>query len=168
MKFLYPNEYVESVYKIDYQNLRSKGICNLIYDIDNTLAPFDVPEASKEVLEFCKARKADGFNVCLLSNNARERVELFNKSLSLPAVYKAGKPKLSGIKKALTLLKAEANKTAMIGDQIFTDIWCANRAGLYSILVKPISTRDEFTVRLKRGIEGVVVSAYVRQLDSKA
>ena len=53
-----------------------------------------------------------------------------------------------------------------IGDQVFTDVFGSNRAGLYSILVKPIAKKEEIQIVFKRYLERVVLFFYKRQLQS--
>jgi len=161
LKRFYPKLYRPSVYEIDYGELLNNGIKYLLIDIDNTLAPHDIPEPDEKILNFFKDLGEKGFTVCLISNNKPARVELFNKSLGLHAVPKAGKPKKRAILRALELMNGVAAETALIGDQLFTDVWCGNRTGLYSILVKPICARDEWTVRLKRLPEKIVFRFYL-------
>ena len=159
---LFPKVYVDSVYHIPYKQLLQQNIEGLVFDIDNTLAPFDIAEPDDRLTELILNLKAMGFTICLLSNNSAARVDLFNKKLGLPAVAKAGKPKLSGIQKAMGLIGTKCEKTALIGDQVFTDMWCGNRLSMLTILVKPIANRDEFTVKLKRGLEKIVIEMYVK------
>ncbi len=166
-KRFYPKKYVKSVFDIDYVYLQKIGINALVFDIDNTLVPFDVEHPTDEILSLIDKLLKMGFKVLLLSNNSEERVAAFNISLQLPNVSRANKPTLKGIRRALELLNSDIKNTAQIGDQIFTDVWCGNRLGLYTILVKPTSVRDEFSVRLKRGMEKLVVSAYVKTLTEK-
>ena len=165
LKRFFPNEYLDSIRDIDFESLKRKGIVSLIFDIDNTIAPFDVPEPDDDIIYFFANLTKMGFNICFLSNNNKDRVMLFNEKLKLHAVFKAGKPKLRGINSALELLGTGCECTVLVGDQVFTDIWCGNRRGLYTILVKPIANRDEFTVRLKRGIERLVVNYYLKKRD---
>lgn len=162
MKFLYPDIYTKSIHTVPYNKLLNKGITALIFDIDNTLVPFDIPHAPEVIVSFLRGLEAQGFKICLLSNNNQQRVELFNEGLSYPAIHKAGKPRLAGINLAIELLDASPDQTAIIGDQIFTDVWCGNRKGITTILTRPVATRDEFTVKLKRGIERVVVKCFVK------
>ncbi|MDR2904288.1 MAG: YqeG family HAD IIIA-type phosphatase [Clostridiales bacterium] len=160
-KRFYPKTYLENIYQIDFARLKKNGVAGLIFDIDNTIAPFDIPEPDDRITDFFVKLTGMGFKVCLLSNNNEGRVALFNKKLKLFAIHSAGKPKLSGINKALGLLGTTPDQTVLIGDQVFTDIWCGNRKGIYTVLVKPIAQRDEWTVRLKRGAEKIVVKAYL-------
>ena len=157
----YPDEYHESVFSVDYTGLFGAGITNLIFDIDNTLAPFDTPEPTTQCRSLLMGLKEQGFSVALLSNNKAARVETFNSTLGLVCVWKAKKPKKTGVMRALELLgDAKPQTTALIGDQLFTDIWCARRVGLRAILVRPQSPRDEFLVKIKRYAEKPILWIY--------
>ncbi len=160
LKRFYPTHYFESVKHIDYDGLLKRGKTSLIFDLDNTLAPFDIVEPDDDIIQFIQDLKDRGFKVCLVSNNKGTRVEVFNQKLGLPIVSKAGKPKLGGITRAINLLESKKEECVMIGDQMFTDVWVGNRLGIVSILVKPIANRDEFTVKLKRGLERQVFKRY--------
>ncbi len=160
----YPQYYVKSIYDIDYDKLKKDGKRGLVFDLDNTLAPFDIVEPTEEIINFINKLIKDGFKVCLVSNNKGNRVQIFNKKLNLVAIPKAGKPKTKGIKQGLQKLGVTKDEAVMIGDQMFTDIWVGNRMSMTTVLVKPIANRDEFTVKLKRGIESKVFNAYQRSL----
>ncbi|MCL2593814.1 MAG: YqeG family HAD IIIA-type phosphatase [Defluviitaleaceae bacterium] len=162
LKKLFPTEYLDSVFLIDYHKLWENNIRGLIFDIDNTLVPFDIEAPPKEINELFEKLKAIGFKICLVSNNSNKRVSLFNKNLSFPAVSRALKPRLKGINQALSFIQTDASNTVLIGDQIFTDVWGANRKKIHVILVKPIATRDEFTVKLKRKIEKFIIKKYFK------
>ena len=45
-------------------------------------------------------------------------------------------------------------------DQLFTDVYGANRAGLYSILVRPMNPREEIQIVMKRYLEKPVLYFY--------
>jgi len=158
----WPKEHYSSVYEIDYGGLWEKGFRGLIFDIDNTLAVFDVPLPPDEVLSLFERLKGLGFKLCLFSNNSEARVKGFNEPLGLPAIHKAGKPKKKGIGKALALLDLPKEQAVIIGDQLFTDIWGGNRSGVYTVLVEPLAKRDEWTVKLKRAPEKFVKRMYLK------
>ncbi len=162
-KRFFPHLYIDSIFAIPFDELLESKIQNLIFDIDNTLAPFDVPYPDEKLIKFLADLKGKGFHICLLSNNNKKRVDLFNEKLSLHSVYKAGKPALKGINKAISLLHANEKNVAIIGDQIFTDVWCGNRKGIYTILVKPIANKDELLVKVKRGFEKFVINIYLKE-----
>lgn len=163
-KRFFPMEYVENVNVIDYTRLKENGIKGLIFDLDNTLAPFDVKKPTEKIKVFLNQLETQGFKICLVSNNQGKRVEIYNEELKLPTVSKAGKPRKRGILTALKLMNISKEEGVVIGDQMFTDIWVSNRIGMYSILVKPIGDRDEFTVRLKRGLEKKVFNMYMKKI----
>lgn len=57
--------------------------------------------------------------------------------------------------------------TLFVGDQIFTDILGAKRAGLYTILVSPIHPKEEIQIVLKRYLEKIVLHFYFRTVKKK-
>ena len=167
VKYLFPKEAALSVHHINYNKLWQKGIRGLIFDIDNTLATFDIPHPPDEIISLLSGLAAKGFKIALLSNNNESRVRKFCKDLKCSCIWKAGKPKLSGISKAAAMLDLRKNQIALIGDQIFTDCLCGNRYGAYTILTKPIAKRDEWTVRLKRWPEKPILCAYLKHIKGR-
>lgn len=160
LKRFFPKKYYQSVYDISIKHLHDKNIKGIIFDIDNTLAPFDIKYPDQNIKDFFIMLQKEGFKVSLVSNNRGNRVEVFNSQLNFPAVSRAGKPRLKGLIKAMKLMGTDRSTTAFVGDQLFTDVWAGNRMGVYSILVKPISERDEWSVKLKRGLEKMVLKVY--------
>ena len=165
LKKLYPQKEVSSAYEIDYEMLYKQGYRGLIYDIDNTLTEHDAP-ATKQTIELMNRLKEIGFGVCLLSNNKEERVKMFNECIGVPYIYKAGKPKRAGYEKAMELMGTHKENTIFIGDQIFTDIYGANRTGIMSYLVHPIGEKEEIQIVLKRYLEKIVLFFYHRRIPS--
>jgi len=161
-KYFFPEEMVTSIYRINYNRLWRRGIRGLIFDIDNTLATFDVPHPTPKVIIHLDSLAKRGFAICLLSNNSKERVVNFCGNMGYPHIWKAGKPKSRGIKQAMRHMRLDKSQVALIGDQIFTDCLCGNLFGVYTILTKPIAKRDEWTVLLKRWPEKPVLRAYRR------
>ena len=58
--------------------------------------------------------------------------------------------------------------TLFVGDQIFTDILGANRAGIHSILVKPVAKHEEIQIVLKRKLEYFILKKYNKEKLKKA
>lgn len=160
LKRFYPDYYIKSIFEIDIEDLQKKGIKALIFDIDNTLVPYDVAVPSKKIIKFFKELQDKGFKICLFSNNNKERVVRFNSGLKLLAIHKANKPLTIKFKRAMTVLGTDKASTAIIGDQIFTDVYGGNRVGITTILVMPVSDKDEWITKIKRGIERRIISAY--------
>lgn len=157
--FLYPGEYVESTYRIDFEKLYKEGYRGIIFDIDNTLVPHGMP-ADERAISLFKKLKAIGFKCLLLSNNKEPRVKMFNDSVHVLYIHKAGKPKPSGYRRAMAKMGTDETNTIFVGDQIFTDVVGANLAGIRTFLVKPIHPKEEIQIVLKRFIEKPVLLMY--------
>ena len=162
LKRFFPDEYVDSIHKIDYEALWKKGIKALIFDIDNTIEPYDVKVPSKQSIDLLRRLQAMGFIILLVSNNYKKRVDRFNKELKLPAAHRARKPLKTAVEKIMREAGVDTVNTVFIGDQVFTDIWCARRLSMYAILVKPVAVgRDEISVRWKRWAEKKIIERYL-------
>lgn len=160
LKKFFPDYYIKSIFEIDTDDLRKKGVKALIFDIDNTLVPYDVAVPTKEIIKFFKELQEKGFKICLFSNNNKARVIRFNSGLKLLAIHKANKPLGIKFKRAMKILGTDKTSTAIIGDQIFTDVYGGNRVGMTTILVEPVSDKDELITKVKRGIERRIINAY--------
>ena len=103
-----------------------------------------------------------GYATLMLSNNKEPRVKMFCEAVNAPYIYKGGKQKIDGYHKAMEVMGTTVENTLFVGDQIFTDVWGANRAGIYSFLVKPIHPKEEIQIVLKRYLEKIVLFCYKR------
>lgn len=155
----YPDEVARSAYEIDYEALYREGIRGLIYDIDNTLVEHGADADERAVALISRLREG-GFSVCFLSNNKEPRVKRFNEPIGAAYLFQGKKPGRAGYERAMELLGTDRRTTAVIGDQLFTDIYGARRAGLKSILVKPIGKKEEIQIVLKRRLERIVLYFY--------
>lgn len=161
-KKLYPTKYLDSSYSIDYEQLYRSGIRGLIYDIDNTLVEHGMP-ATERVIKLFEQLRSIGFDTCLISNNKEPRVKPFADAVGSKYVYDAHKPSRKNYIRAMELMGTDTGNTYFIGDQIFTDVYGANRAGIPSILVKPIHPKEEIQIVLKRKLEKIVLFCYKRR-----
>ena len=158
-KKFYPDYDVDSAYQIPYEELYQKGVRGIIYDIDNTLVEHNQDATAQAVCLF-RRLKGIGFSITLLSNNKEERVARFNRRLKVSYIYKAGKPSPKSYRRAMEQMNTNTSNTIFIGDQLFTDIWGAKRAGITSYLVKPIAKHEEIQIVLKRRLEKIVLHFY--------
>lgn len=158
----YPEEYLDSAYEIPYEEFYQKGVRGIIFDIDNTLVPHGAPADARARELFGRLNK-QGFHVCLLSNNKKPRVAAFAAQVGSDYLYQAGKPKKAGYEEAMRRMGTTSRSTLFVGDQLFTDVYGANRAGLYSVLVKPIHPKEELQIVIKRRLERLVLWFYERQ-----
>ena len=159
----FPDRYVASTYVIDFEKLYADGVRGLIFDIDNTLVPHGAPADARAVKLFERLR-AIGFRCCLISNNQEKRVKMFNEPIQVNYVYNAHKPSTRNYIRAMEIMGTDRESTVFIGDQLFTDVWGAKRAGIPNILVKPIHPKEEIQIVLKRYLERLVLHFYRKSL----
>lgn len=148
-----PDIFCDDVYTLDIEHLKNIGIKAIIFDIDNTLVTYDDLKAPEHTKTWFEMLHNNGILTCLVSNNNKERVEIFAKSLNEPYFYAALKPKKKYLIKACQNIDVSPKETALIGDQLFTDIYGGNRLGMYTIMVKAISDKENWFVHFKRSIE---------------
>ena len=161
LECFYPDEYLDSAYRIPYEELRKKGYRGILFDVDNTLVKHGAPADRRSVALFERLHEL-GYATCIVSNNKERRVAPFASDVDSLYVHKAGKPAAKGYRKAMSLMGTDRADTFFVGDQLFTDVWGAKRAGLYTVLVKPIDPHEEIQIVLKRRLEAVVLFFYLR------
>lgn len=150
---LVPDFYFESIHTIDLARLRARGVRLLLADLDNTLVPYGVHTPTQPVRAWKQALDQAGITLFLLSNSRKPgRAQRFAEALGVPYEGHAGKPKVGGFQRAMARMGAAPEETAIVGDQIFTDIWGGNRAGVLTLLVHPIQFGTVFR-GLRYGLE---------------
>lgn len=157
LKKFSPDLILDSIYELNLKDLQDKGIKGIITDLDNTLVAWNVQQIEEPLKDWLKTVKEAGFKVCILSNNSSGRVEEFAARAGVPAVSKAVKPRRGGFRRALEQMGLETSETAVLGDQLFTDILGGNRTGLYTILVTPLSQKEFFGTRIMRQVEKILI-----------
>ena len=156
---LFPYEYVDSVFSIDYGKLVQKGFKGIIFDIDMTLVPHGA-DSTKEIDELFKTIHKAGLKTLLLTNNSEDRVKRFIKNIDTLYLCDAEKPNPEGYLKAIQMMGIKKNETVFIGDQIFIDIYGANRCGIASILVKYVTAEVETKIGIRRNLEKIILKLY--------
>lgn len=155
----YPDIYINSTYQIDFRQYYDSGYRGIIFDIDNTLVTHGAP-ADDRSIALIQRLKDMGFSILLLSNNKEPRVKMFNEAVKVQYIFKAGKPGKPGYLRAMQMLGTDVASTLFVGDQLFTDVWGARNAGIFSILVKPIDKKEEIQIVFKRYLEKIVLAFY--------
>ena len=158
----FPDEYMASTYVISFEKLFEEGYRGVIFDIDNTLVPHGAPADERAKKLFARLEKI-GFQSCLLSNNQEPRVKMFNQDIQTNYIYNAHKPSTKNYVKAMEKMGTNKENTLFVGDQLFTDVWGAKRAGICNILVKPIHPKEEIQIVLKRYLERIVLFFYKKE-----
>lgn len=160
LKQFYPKEDWKSAYETkEYERLYAAGFRGIIFDIDNTMVEHGAPVNEKAIFLIRKLKEI-GFKVCFVSNNKEPRVKSFSTPLGAEYIFKAGKPGTAGYEAAMKKMGTTKEQTVSVGDQIFTDMWGANRAGIHSVLVAPIGKKEEIQIVLKRYLEKIVLCSY--------
>lgn len=129
----------DNIYEVSGEALARRGIKLLLADLDNTLVPYGVPLPHEKLFAWRDELHAYGITLFILSNNRHEsRPRIFAEGLDVPYIGHAAKPWKRSFLKAMEEMRVTKAQTAIIGDQIFTDVLGGNRAGVSTILVKPI------------------------------
>ena len=162
LHLLYPFEYVESVFTIDFEKLAALGYKGLIFDIDNTLVPHGGDSDEKIEALFARLHEL-GFQTLLLSNNNEKRVERFLRNIDSLYIANAMKPLKLNYKKAVRKMGLSKDEVVFIGDQIFTDIFGANLSGISCILVKFICVDGKVDFGIRRKLEKKVLDRYLKE-----
>lgn len=158
-----PDRVFAHFYDIMPEYLISCGIKALIIDIDNTLAPYEMSKPDEKTLVWFASLAEFGIKAALVSNNDVARVAIFNQELGLPAYSKSGKPFAKNLKKAMSQMGSDKTNTAMLGDQLLTDIAAGKHIGLRAFLVPPIKDRTSAFFRFKRALEVPTIKRYVNR-----
>ncbi len=156
-RWLRPTLRTDSIYDIDVEGLAARGIRGVILDLDNTIVPWGAHEAPQMLVAWIRRARGAGLALCIVSNNGGDRVAALSGVLGVPALTGAMKPRRRALRRALALMGTTADTTALIGDQLFTDVLGGNRLGLQTILVRPQSAQEYPLTRLVRIVERIML-----------
>lgn len=156
-KLFSPGLYELSIYDIDLDLLKKEGIKGFIFDVDNTIVPYDTPLPDEKIKKWFKKIEKMGFVSYIASNNKKGRVERFAKELGIGYMPKAKKPLTKNLKKICENMGIKPNETAMVGDQLFTDMLGGNLAGMFTVLIEQISLVEGRFIKFKRIFEKMIL-----------
>ncbi|MGI5895821.1 MAG: YqeG family HAD IIIA-type phosphatase [Oscillospiraceae bacterium] len=160
MSVFMPDYIVSSILDVTPEFLIQKGISVVLLDVDNTLAVYGKPEPANGVPEWIQVMQKAGISMIIVSNNTKQRVAPFAEKLGLPYVCMGCKPLGYGIRKARRKMGAARKSTAMIGDQIMTDVIGGNLQRILTILVEPFELETSRFFRWKRRWEQKYIARY--------
>lgn len=158
-----PDIYQKSIYTIDYESLKNAGIKIVLFDLDNTLVPITGLVPTQKLKDLFEEIKSIGLKPVILSNSGRRRVEPFKDGLLIDAAYSSKKPLKGKYKKIMDVYDVKPTELAAIGDQLLTDVFGANRMGITSILINPISTMDRNWTKINRFFENIIIKHYTKK-----
>lgn len=150
---LCPDIVCDKIYDLDPVVLQKMHIGALALDVDNTLTLHDSQQVPDQVRFFLTRMQNCGLQLFIISNNSRERVEPFARSLGLGFVYRAAKPLTFGLTHACRKYHLVKDEILLVGDQLFTDILAAKLFGCRCALVTPFEIEQQKLLRFKRVLE---------------
>ena len=160
---LFPKLYLKNVLDISVALLQKENIKGILIDVDNTLL-YLYKTLLKGVEEWVENMKKNEIKMCILSNtNQKDKVKKLGEQLQIPYVYFAKKPLKSGFKKGAKILELPYQQIAVVGDQITTDVWGANRMKMFSILTKPLEEKDIWITKIKRPFDAYIINKYLER-----
>lgn len=133
-----PDLLINDIYELTPERLKALGIQLLLLDLDNTLAPYTVTQPSVKLRNWADLLRHAGIEPFIFSNSRGVRASAFSKALSIEYVAQAKKPKIRQLQQVLAQKGVAPENAALVGDQIFTDVLCAKRAGILAVAVEPV------------------------------
>ena len=148
-----PDLLLNSVHEITPELLAARGVRAMILDLDDTLSPTHTLLPETDVIDWARGMSAAGVKLLVLSNNGSRRVSAYCAPLGIPFITRAKKPFSGGFRRALAVIGESPAHTAVVGDQLLTDVWGGNRLGMFTIAVAPAGKGAAATVKIKRILE---------------
>ena len=145
-----PDIYQKNIFDINYDDLYTKGIRCLLFDLDNTLVPVKIKEPSEEVKELFEKLKAKGFKLIIFSNSPKKRVSIFKNILGVDCCPFACKPFARKFLSIIKIYNLKFSEVAIIGDSMMDDIYGGNNVGITTILIEQLEQKEYFIASLKR------------------
>ncbi len=160
---LHPDYDFDTYLGVTPEFLKKIGVKVLLCDIDNTLAPYEMATPDENIVNWVNSLKKENIKLCFVSNNGKERVELFAKDLDVPYIWKSGKPLRRSVKNSLPLVGGEKDTCAILGDQLLTDVLTARFSGIISLYVPSIKKVNTPFFKFKSAIEKPFIRSYYRK-----
>ena len=152
-----PDMYTKSIYTVNYKLLKNNKVKCLIFDLNNTIAPLTMKEPNKKLIELFEELKDMKFKIYIVSNSTKKRVEPFKDKLGVDSSFLSMKPLLKKYKKIFKINKYKDNQIAVIGDELISDIWSANRMNFISIFVNPMGKKEYVSTKVGRYFESKII-----------
>jgi len=144
-----PRHIVRCFDELNHEMLREFGVRGVMIDLDNTLVSWPDIDLHPTAEEWVQCLRDEGIQVCLVTNALhRTRARTVAEPLDVPFVHQASKPHWKGFKRGMEIMGTQPKETAMVGDQVFTDIFGGNLVGLFTVLVDPLGERDAWLTKV--------------------
>lgn len=164
LDLFFPKLCIPSLADVDLDMLAERGINAVILDLDNTILPWRDHHVPPKSEDWIKRAMERGIKLCIASNTRNpRRLRIVAEGLGIQAFDKAAKPRRSGLRRAMDIMESTIETTAIIGDQIFTDIVGGNRLTILTILVQPMHHREFVGTKISRLFEKPFLAALARR-----
>lgn len=150
LKRFIPFAHAESIFEIDLSFYGKLGIKYVFADLDNTLDSYKQATPLERAKNLKRELERNGIELIIVSNNTGSRVQKYSKELGVRHFSSLAKPFSFKIKKIMKRANIKPESVVMIGDQIVTDISCANGAKIKSVLTEKLVPEDQPTTRFNR------------------
>lgn len=153
MNIFRPKQILNIYSNLDIEDFKNKGFNVVFLDVDNTITPYESKKPDDKAIAFVNNLKNNGFEVFVVSNNTKKRVSKTAREIKCEYICWAFKPLPFKLNRLIKKKGLDKSKILMMGDQLLTDVLCANNLKVYSIYSKPISEKDTFYAKISRIIE---------------
>lgn len=149
-KYKLPYAHALNIYDINPSFFKKEGIKVILCDLDNTLDSYRATSPRQEAFELKDELNKSGIKLIIISNNREKRVKPYAEKLGVAYLSKAGKPFKKRISRFLKENCYNLDEVLLVGDQLMTDIKCAARLGIKSILTEKLVHEDQWTTHINR------------------
>ena len=139
---LFPKLITDELTDLTVQVLKARKIRLLMMDFDNTVVPYTTDTPTEKMAAWLSQMAKSEIQLCVVSNSKNNRVKIFCDKYGIDCITHAKKPFTKGINECLAKYQIPAMEAALVGDQIFTDTFGANNAGVMPILVRAIDNHN--------------------------
>ncbi len=155
-----PKTKLDKITDITVPMLNRRGINALLLDVDNTMSTHHGTVLTDGLTEWIEKMQSAGIRLTVLSNSKEARVKPFAQKIGLPYISLGCKPLPFGYLRGIKQMGERRKATAIVGDQIFTDVLGGNALGVHTILLTPIKLEDKPSFKLRRRLERIIFKLY--------
>lgn len=167
MSKLIPDYVFDKIYDITPELLQSHGVRAVLIDLDGTMVSHKTALPPESLRAFVQSLHEAGIKVLVFSNNREARVQKFCSPLGVDFISRAGKPFLSGYHQASKRIGVPLTACAVVGDQIFTDVFGGNRVGALTCYVQTLDRRF-FWINLRYQFERGFIARGKKGMEERA
>ena len=155
---LKPDYNLNSVYDIDFKEIKALGINAVLFDLDSTVMPSKSGEYPDKIVKMFEELKQN-FVVAIISNNKnKEYISKVQAMSNFTVIGEANKPSPRVMKEFLKSVNIEPSQTVVVGDRPLTDILAGKLLGAKTILVDSITKDIENKpTRIVRALERLTI-----------